>query len=75
MSHDASRDYPTLAKTGFFLGVALFAVGGLGEIVGSVVFGGLPGWEQTLLFDMEVLGIALGLFSPLLFGVVAPLVE
>ncbi|ELZ22710.1 hypothetical protein C475_16451 [Halosimplex carlsbadense 2-9-1] len=75
MAHHASRDYTKLAKTGFFLGVALFALGGLGEIVGSAAFGGLPGWEQTLLFDMEVLGIALGLFSPFLFGVVAPLVE
>jgi len=75
MSHYASRDYPKLAKSGFFLGVALFAIGGLGEIAGSAALGGLPGWEQTLLFDMEVLGIALGLFSPFLFGIVAPLVE
>jgi len=75
MPNHASRDYSKLAKTGFLIGVALFAVGGLGEIAGSAVFGGLPGWEQTLLFDMEVLGIAFGLFSPFLFGIVAPLVE
>jgi len=75
MSLTASTDYPALAKAGFFLGVALFALGGLGEVVGSAVFGGLPGWEQTVLFDMEVLGIAIGLLSPLVFGIVAPLVE
>ncbi|WP_436930269.1 DUF7860 family protein [Halosimplex halobium] len=75
MTHHASMDYATYAKAGFFLGVALFVLGGAGEIVGAAVLGGLPGWEQTLLFDMEVLGIALGLFSPLVFGVVAPLVE
>ncbi|WP_436909300.1 DUF7860 family protein [Halosimplex marinum] len=75
MAHHASMDYATYAKTGFLIGVALFVLGGLGEIVGSTVLGGLPGWERTLLFDMEVIGIALGLFSPLVFGVVAPLVE
>jgi len=75
MAQYASLDYPTLAKTGFLLGVALFVLGGLGEIVARAVFGGLPGWEQTLFFDMEVLGILLGLFSPLVFGIALPLIE
>ncbi|WP_459192569.1 DUF7860 family protein [Halosimplex sp. J119] len=75
MTQYVSTDYPSLAKLGFLAGVALFALGGLGEIAGTAMFGGLPGWEQTLFFDMEVFGILLGLFSPLVFGIVLPLVE
>ena len=75
MAQYVATDYPSLAKTGFLLGVALFVLGGLGEVVGTAVFGGLPAWEQTLFFDMEVLGILLGLFSPLVFGIALPLVE
>ncbi|MFC7139468.1 hypothetical protein ACFQMA_06395 [Halosimplex aquaticum] len=75
MTQYVSTDYPSLAKTGFLLGVSLFALGAAGELVGTAVLGGVPGWEQTLFFDMEVLGILLGLFSPLVFGIVLPLVE
>ncbi|WP_436928106.1 DUF7860 family protein [Halosimplex amylolyticum] len=75
MTQYVSTDYPSLAKTGFLLGIALFVLGAGGELVGTAVFGGIPGWEQTLFFDMEVLGILLGLFSPLVFGIVLPLVE
>lgn len=68
-------DYAFLAKAGFLLGVALFVVGAGGELVGTAVFGSLPSWETTLLFDMEVLGILVGLFAPLTFVIVMPLVE
>ena len=33
------------------------------------------GWETVLLTDAEVLDVLVGLLSPLLFGVVLPLVE
>lgn len=63
------------AKQGFLVGVVLFAVGALGEMVGHAVFGGLPGWEQALLFDAEVVGILVALIVPLVFGIVLPLTE
>lgn len=68
-------DYPTLAKRGTLLGVVLFAVGALGELGAHAMGMQLPAWEAMLLFDAEVLGVALFLLSPLVFGVVLPLTE
>jgi hypothetical protein len=68
-------DYPRLTKTGFAFGVALFAVGVLGHVAGSAFFGPLPGWESVLLTDMEILGIAIAFFSPIVFGILLPLTE
>jgi uncharacterized membrane protein YGL010W len=68
-------DYAALTKIGFGLGVGLFLAGAIGEFVGHAYFAPLPGWETALLFDLEVLGILLGLFSPILFGAVLPLME
>lgn len=73
--HGTSIDHAFLAKAGFLLGLALFLGGAGGELVGTAYFGSLPGWEKTLFFDMEVLGILVGLFAPLAFGIVLPLVE
>jgi len=74
--HGSSQfDYPTLAKGGFLLGASLFILGALGEIIGHVVFGSLPGWEATLFFDMVVLGVLIGLISPFVFGIFLPLVD
>jgi len=70
-----SIDHASYAKRGFLLGVVLFAGGALAEIIGTAYFGSLPGWEQTLFFDMEVVGILIGLLAPLVFGIVMPLVE
>ncbi|WP_302080291.1 hypothetical protein [Salinibaculum rarum] len=75
MSQTGSMDHAKRAKQGFFLGAGLFAVGALGEIVGHSLYTELPGWEQTLLFNAEVVGILLALFAPLVFGIVLPLVE
>lgn len=44
-------------------------------MVGPALFGPLPGWETMLLADAEVLGVLVGLLSPLVFGLVLPLVE
>ncbi|WP_101295212.1 DUF7860 family protein [Halegenticoccus soli] len=68
-------DYPRLTKTGFGLGVALFVVGVLGQVVGHAVLQPIPAWEETLFFDLEVLGILIGLLSPLVFGLALPLTE
>ncbi|WP_435159644.1 hypothetical protein [Haladaptatus sp. DFWS20] len=75
MGRYGKLDYPKLTKTGFLLGVALVAIGALGEIVGSALFGPLPGWENMLFTDLEILGILLGLLSPFVFGIFLPLTE
>jgi hypothetical protein len=71
----AARDYARTAKLGFLVGLVLWTVGALGGVVGQALFGPLPGWETVLLTDAEVLGVLVGLLSPLLFGVVLPLAE
>ena len=75
MSATGSLDYPTLTKRGFLLGLALFLVGGLGEVALHAAGIAVPAWETALLFDMEVLGVLVGLLAPLVFGVVLPLTE
>jgi hypothetical protein len=75
MSATATIDHAQYSKRGFLLGVALFALGAGGHVVGTAAFGSLPAWETTLFFDVELLGVVIGLFSPVLFGTVLPLVE
>jgi hypothetical protein len=71
MSQYSTADYAGFAKRGFAVGAALFLIGALGQ----ALLTGIPAWEQTLLFDLEVLGLFVGLLSPLVFGIVLPLVE
>lgn len=71
MAEYVSTDYPSLAKGGFALGVALFLAGALGQ----AALGQLPQWEQTLLFDLEIIGLLVGFFSPFVFGIALPLIE
>jgi hypothetical protein len=68
-------DYPTLTKRSVLLGVALFLVGALGEAVIALMGLQVPGWEETLLFDLEVLGIVVAFLSVVVFGVALPLTE
>ena len=75
MTRTKSIDHAQLAKLGFLLGLGLFLAGAGGEMVGAAVFGGLPAWEATLLFDVEVVGLLVGFFSPLVFGIALPLLE
>ncbi|PSQ15386.1 hypothetical protein BRD00_13880 [Halobacteriales archaeon QS_8_69_26] len=67
--------YVTLAKGGLLLGVGLFVLGAGGELVGHALYDSLPGWENTLFLYSEGLGLVIGFFSPILFGIVMPLVE
>jgi len=77
MSATGSRqiDYAFYAKAGFLLGLALFVVGAGGEVVGHAFFEPLPAWGETILFDMEVVGLVVGFSSPIGFGIVLPLTE
>jgi len=75
MQRYGDLDYATLAKRGFLLGLGLFVLGGFGEIVGHAVPGLLSGTVETVLFDLEVLGVLIGLVAPLVFGIVLPLTE
>lgn len=75
MGRYGKLDYPQLTKQSFLLGIGLFALGGLGELFGHAYLAPLPGWEQTLLFDAEVLGLLVAFFSPIVFGILLPLTE
>ncbi|MDS0476423.1 hypothetical protein [Natrinema sp. 1APR25-10V2] len=75
MERYSGRDYPELAKAGFFLGLALFVVGTGSELIGHAMFGSLPQWENTLFFALTIVGFAIGFASPFLFGIIMPLVE
>ncbi|SFR33855.1 DUF7860 family protein [Halogeometricum limi] len=68
-------DYEKLTKVGVGSGLALFAVGAFGTLVAPSIVGPLPAWEQTLFFDAELLGVALTLLSPFVFGIFLPLTE
>jgi hypothetical protein len=74
MSDYFETDYASLAKLGFVAGVALFLAGAGGEVVGHTFFD-VPAWGETLLLDMEIVGVLAALLSPLVFGIVMPLVE
>jgi len=75
MAHQTNVDHAFLAKVGFLLGLTLFVIGAGGELIGHGMYGSLPAWEKTLLFDLEVVGLLIGFFSPILFGIFLPLIE
>lgn len=75
MGRYGDLDYPRLAKRGFLLGLALLFVGAGGEALLPALVGPLPGWERALLLDVEILGLLVGFFSPLVFGIALPLTE
>lgn len=66
-------DYPKAAKGGVVLGLALLLIGEAGGYAGNYV--SMPGWEQTLFFDLAILGLLVFVVSPFLFGLVLPLTE
>jgi hypothetical protein len=75
MARTDTLDYPTITKRGFLLGLGLFAIGVAGDVIGQVLLGGLPAWEETLLVDLAGLGILLCLLVPFVFGILLPLTE
>lgn len=68
-------DYSVLTKRSFLLGVALFVIGALSEMGLAAAGLTVPEWERALLFDIELLGIIIGLLSPFVFGILLPLTE
>jgi hypothetical protein len=68
-------DYATLTKRCFLLGLGLFVIGALGGTAAGATGGQVPAWEQTLFFDLELVGLLIAFVSPFLFGIVLPLTE
>jgi len=68
-------DYPTITKRSVLLGIGLFSIGAIGEMMIHATGAQVPGWEETLLLDLEFLGTAIALFSPFVFGILLPLTE
>lgn len=75
MGRYGELDYGRFTKYGFGCGVFLFTFGVVGASLGPVVFGPLPGWEETLFVESEAAGILVAFFSVILFGIVLPLTE
>lgn len=67
-------DYADAAKKGFLLGVALFALGAVGEMLGHG-FLAVPSIADQLFFGMEVTGVVVSLLAPMVFGAILPLIE
>jgi hypothetical protein len=68
-------DYTRWLKRSFGAGVFAFVIGLVVLKFGPQVFGPLPGWEHTLLWDLSIVGLLVAFFSPFVFGVVLPLLE
>jgi len=78
MSHgrrSESFDHARIAKTGFLVGLGLFVVGVVGELAGHAVGGPVPAAAEQLLLGMEIAGVAVGFFVPVVFGAILPLME
>ncbi|MFB6072119.1 MAG: hypothetical protein ABEJ88_04035 [Halobacterium sp.] len=72
MTRTGTLDYPDLAKYGTLASLALLVVGAAGTTFGA---GRLPGWELTLVFDLEVVGVLGMVLCPFVFGIALPLTE
>lgn len=68
-------DYARLTKRGMAFGALLFALGAVGSVAGHALFGQLPAWEFSILFDAEIVGVAILLLTPFVFGIALPLTE
>ena len=68
-------EYGQMAKAGFLFGLALFAIGATGELAIGAHLLQVPAWEESLFFDLEVVGIPIFLLSPFVFGIALPLIR
>jgi hypothetical protein len=78
MSHgrnSRSLDHAKIAKTGFLAGLGLFVVGAVGELAGHSAASSMSETLESVLLMLEVLGVAVAFFVPVVFGAVLPLAE
>ena len=75
MGRYGDLNYESLAKRAFLLGVGLFAIGAGGELLAHALHVTLPAWEETLLYDAEIIGLLVAFVSPWVFAVILPLTE
>lgn len=75
MSRTGQLNYERWAKWGFLLGVTLFLIGVGGEWAVHSWLSEVPAWEETLFFDLEVIGLVMFFVSPIIFGIFLPLLE
>jgi len=75
MASHRAIDYSTWTKRSFLFGAGLFALAAVIELLAHAFVGQLPGWEETLLLDAEILGVLIALIAPIVFGIVLPLTE
>ena len=75
MGRYGSLVYPKLTRRGFLLGLTMLFVGAAGEAFLPALVGPLPAWEHALLLDLEILGLVVAFFSPVVFGFALPLTE
>ena len=68
-------DYSAYAKGGFLIGLAMFAVAAIGEVVIHVGNVQIATWIGTVLLDTGLAGILVMLLAPIIFGVIMPLTE
>lgn len=78
MSHGrrtGSLDHARIAKSGFVAGLALFAIGVVGELAGHAMLASMPPTADQVLLALEVVGVLVGFLVPIVFGAVLPLIE
>lgn len=68
-------DYSTYTKGGFLVGLALFAIAALSEIVIHLGNLQIQSGLSTLLLDAGLTGILVMVAAPIVFGVIMPLTE
>jgi hypothetical protein len=71
-THTKRMDYTKWLKITFTGSFAIFVLttASLATIAPT-----LPAWEQTLLWELDILSLLVAFFSPFVFGVVLPLLE
>lgn len=75
MRQHGHLDYERWAKWGFIIGLTFFIIGASGEWAVHSWMSQAPAWEDTLFFDLEVVGLIMFFLSPIIFGIFAPLLE
>lgn len=70
MGRLGGRNHSRFVKSVLLIGAGLLGLGVIGDWVLHASLRHVPAWEQTLIFDLEVLGLILIAASPILLGLV-----